>query len=80
MKFEIDFLEDGSHYEEFLVFELGGKLEPTGATKYGPFEKIMIEIEDFNKLSDILNKVDERFKVFSSAIISFDPPTIFIEI
>ena len=79
-KFEIDFNDDYYRNDEFLINELGGKLEPTGATKYPPFEKISIEIENFNQLEEIVKKVDKRFETISSAIISFDPPTIYIEL
>ena len=79
-KFEIDFNEDYYRNDEFLINELGGKLGPTGATKYPPFEKISIEIENFNQLEEIVKKVDKRFETISSAIISFDPPTIYIEL
>jgi hypothetical protein len=80
MKFEIDFNKNDYCNDDFLINELGGKLESTGATKYPPFEKVMIEIENFNQLEETLKKVDERFKVFSSAVISFDPPTLYIEL
>ena len=37
-------------------------------------------MEDFKHLEELLKKVDEEFGGFSDAIISFDPPTIFLEI
>lgn len=80
MEFEIDFNQSYYYNEDFLINELGGKLEPTGATKYPPFEKVMIEIENFNQLEEIVKKVNKRFETVSSAIISFDPPTIYIEL
>jgi hypothetical protein len=79
-KFEINFNPSDYYNDDFLINELGGKLEPTGATKYPPFEKIMIEIENCNQLEEILKKVDKRFETISSAVISFDPPTVFIEL
>ena len=80
MEFEIDFNDFNIDYTNYLINELGGKLGPTGATKYPPFEKISIEIENFNQLEEIVKKVDKRFETISSAIISFDPPTIYIEL
>jgi hypothetical protein len=80
MKFEIDFNDPNITNDDFLINTLGGKLEPTGATKYGPFERVMIEVKDFDELKEILDKVDKEFKVISSAVVSYDPPTIYIEI
>jgi hypothetical protein len=40
----------------------------------------MIEVKDFDQLKEILDKVDKEFKCISSAVISYDPPTIFINL
>lgn len=80
MRFEIDFNDPNINNDNFLINELGGVLEPTGATKYGPFEKIMIEVKDFEELEKILNKVDKEFNCISSAVVSYDPPTIYIDL
>jgi hypothetical protein len=80
MKFEIDFNDPNVTNDDLLINTLGGKLEPTGATKYGPFERVMIEVKDFDELKEILDKVDKEFNCISSAVISYDPPTIFIDL
>ncbi len=80
MKFEIDFNDPNTSNVNLLVDILGGKLEPTGATKYGPSERVMIEVKDFDELKEILDKVDREFNSISSAIISYDPATIYIEL
>lgn len=80
MQFEIDFEKSDFYDDDFLINELGGKLEPTGSTKYPPFETVMIEVKDFEHLEEILKKVDEKYNTISSAIISFDNPTIFIDL
>ena len=80
MKFEIGFNDLSINNDDFLINVLGGKLEDTGATKYPPFEKIMLELNNFEELRDVLNKVDKEFNCLSSAEISFDSPSIFINI
>lgn len=80
MKFEIDFESDEVDGDNFLIYHLGGKLENTGSLKYPPFERIMIEIRDFKHLEDILKLVDKEFNTISTALISFDNPTIYIEL
>jgi hypothetical protein len=80
MVFEIDFNDPNVTNDDFLINTLGAKLEPTGATKYPPFERLVINIKDFSELKDILDKVDKEFNCISSAIISYDPATIYIEL
>ena len=80
MLFEIDFYKIGYYNDEFLIEKLRAYKVPTNSKKYPPFEVLHIEVEDFKHLEEILKKVDEEFGGFSSAIISFDPPTIFLEI
>ena len=80
MKFEIDFDKTGYYNDEFLIEKLGAYKVPTNSKKYPPFEVLHIEMEGFKHLEEILKKVDEEFGGFSSAIISFDPPTIFLDV
>ena len=80
MRFEIDFDKIGYYNDEFLIEKLGAYKVSTNSKKYPPFEVLHIEVEDFKHLEKILKIVDEEFGGFSSAIISFDPPTIFLEI
>jgi len=80
MKFEIDFNDSNKYDDNFLIDVLGAELESTGSTKYPPFERLVIEIEDFKHLEQILKLVDEKFETISTALVSFDPSTIFIEL
>ena len=80
MKFEIDFNHSDYYNDPFLIEALGGKLESTGSTKYPPFERVMIEVRDFEHLEQILKLVDEKFETISTALISFEPPTIYLEL
>jgi hypothetical protein len=80
MKFEIDFNESAYYDDDFLIHSLGGKLEKTNSTKYPPFDKIMLEIRDFKHLEEILKLVDKKYNTVSTALVSFDSPTIFIEL
>ena len=54
MKFEIDFNDSNKYDDNFLIDVLGAELESTGSTKYPPFERLVIEIEDFKHLEQIL--------------------------
>ena len=78
MKFQICFNDSNYYNDKLLIDKLGAYYIPTGSDKYPPFEVLEIEVEDFNKLKDILDIIDREFKTYSSAEISFDPPTIFI--
>lgn len=80
MRFEIDFNQNNHSNDEFFINELGAVLVPTGSDKYPPFEKLEIEVRDFEELEEILEVIDIKFDTISSAVISFDPPTIFIEL
>ena len=80
MLFEIDFDKIGYYNDEFLIEKLRAYKVPTNSKKYPPFEVLHIEVEDFKHLEELLKKVDEEFGGFSSAVISFDPPTIFLDI
>jgi hypothetical protein len=77
MKFEIDFNTDA---DDKTLEQLGAKLVPiTYAVKYGPFDKWEIELNTFEELEELLSKVDSIKKGIYSAIVSFDPPTIYLE-
>ena len=77
MKFEIDF---NTETDDKTLEQLGATLVPiTWATKVGPFEKWEIEVADFCELEALLAKVDGIKGGIYSAIISFDPPTIYLE-
>ena len=80
MKFEIDFNHSDYYNDPFLIDVLGGGLESTRSTKYPPFERVMIEVRDFEHLEQILKLVDEKFETISTALISFEPPTIYLEL
>ena len=77
MKFQICFNE-ANYYNDKLLIKLGAYYIPTGSDKYPPFQVLEIEVEDFDKLKDMLDIIDGELKTYSSAEISFDPPTIFI--
>jgi hypothetical protein len=78
MKFKIDF-NKANYNNDKLLIELGAYYVPTGSDKYPPFEELEIEVEDFDKLKDIIEFIDRELKTYSSAVISFDPPSIFID-
>lgn len=78
MKFQIDFNDTNYNNDKFLIDKLGAYYIPSGSDKYPPFEVLEIEVEDFDKLKDILDIIDREFNTYSSAEISFDPPTLFI--
>ena len=80
MVFEIDFNKIGYYNDEFLVKKLGAYKVSSGSTKYPPFELLNIEVRDFEHLKEILDIVDKEFGGFSDAIISYDPPTIFLDV
>lgn len=80
MIFEIDFNKIGYYNDKFLIEKLGAYKVPTNSKKYPTFEVLHIEVKDFEHLEEILNIVDKEFGGFSDGIISFDPPTIFLDI
>lgn len=79
MIFQIDF--NSVHYsnDEFLINKLGAKLVPTGSKKYPLFEVLEIVVKDFEHLEELLAIVDKEFKDIYSAVISFDPPTLYLD-
>jgi hypothetical protein len=79
MIFEIDFNQQHFSDDDFFLEVLGAKLVPTGAEKYPPFEKFEIELTNFEQLEEILRLVDLKYNVISTAMVSFDPPTIYLD-
>lgn len=73
-KFEVDFNRED---DDKCLREIGAYLESTDSKKYPPFERYVINLYNFDELADILKKVDASKKGIYSAIISFDPPTIY---
>lgn len=80
MQFEIDFNQDDYCNDMFLINVLGAKLVDTNSRKYPPFEVLKIEVRDFEHLEELLKLVDTHFETISTALISFDPPTIYIDL
>jgi hypothetical protein len=78
MKFEIGF-NDTEYQNDKLLTKLGAKLVSTGSQKYPPFEKFEIDIDNVDKIKAIVDTVDKELYAITSAIISFDPPTIYID-
>jgi hypothetical protein len=77
MIFEIDFNREP---DDKMLEELGAKLVPIPyALKYGLFDKYEIELNSFEELETLLKKVDFIKKDMYSAIISFDPPVIYLD-
>jgi len=76
MIFEIDFNRET---DESTLEEIGAKLVSTGADKYPPFEIYKIELNTFEELEQLLNKVNLIKGKFYSAVINFDPPAIFLD-
>jgi hypothetical protein len=77
MIFEIDF---NNETDDKTLEDIGAKLVSTGATKYPPFEHYKIELNGFEELEQLINTVDSIKGKFYSAVISFDPPTIYLEL
>lgn len=78
MTFEIDFNDSNLKDVMFLINELGGYYKEVDDLAYS-YSAIMIDIKDFTDLENILSKVDNYYGVCYSAVISFDPPTIYLE-
>ena len=69
MIFEIDF--NRANNNEFLI-------EKLKANCVDDFI-LTIDVKDFEHLEKILDLVDEELGDFYSAVISFDPPTIYLD-
>lgn len=75
MKFEIDF---NTETDPEYILSLGAKLER--GFKFDPNYSIFtIELENFEDLEKLLERVDKEKGDLYSAIVSFDPPTIFLD-
>ena len=79
MEFQIDFNDVNFNDDDFLVKELGACWVSTGSTKYPPFEVLKVEVRDFEELKALLEKVDKHYGDFYSAVISFNPATIYLD-
>jgi hypothetical protein len=79
MIFTIDFDNPNFNDDEFLI-SLGAYWVDTGSNKYPPFQVLEIEIRDFEHLEEILRLVDMQYNVVSDAVISFDSPTLYIQL
>jgi len=69
MIFEIDFNRTSD--DKFLTEKLGAN--------YVDDFILTIDVKDFDHLEKILDLVDEELGDFFSAVISFDPPTIYLD-
>lgn len=80
MRFEINFNRED---DNGVLKELGVKyeyFENHQDLKYEPYGAYMIEINTFEELEQLLNKVNKiKNNKFYSAIISFDPATIYFD-
>ena len=80
MVFEIDFNRNRSlEKDNFLREKLGAYLVDTNSTKYPPFEILKIEIRNFEHLKELLNIIEQEYNSYYSAIISYDPPIIYLD-
>jgi len=77
MRFEIDF----NHGSNDKVLEyIGAKLVPyIPALEYGPDSRYLINIDTFEELEILLEKVDVELDGMYAAVVSFDPPTIYLD-
>jgi predicted RNase H-like nuclease len=72
MIFEIDFNRTSN--DEFLIEKLGAK-----QVKDVEYYALTIYVKDFEHLEKILDVIDEELGDFYSAVVSFDPPTIYLD-
>jgi len=75
MKFIIDFNRE---HDDTLLESLGAKLE-NRCSKDDPCDSYAININSFEELEEVLGKVDKEKGYFYSAVISFDPPSIYLD-
>ena len=78
MLFEINFNQNKDKDDDFLL-TLGAKWVSTGENKYPPFEVLEIELNTFEELEVLLEKIDKEKKSMYTALVSFDNPTIFLD-
>jgi hypothetical protein len=76
MRFEIVFNKETD--DKFLITQLGAKYVSAGS-KTSDFELLVIDINTFEELEKLLEIVDKEKKDIYAAIISFDPPTIYLD-
>ena len=72
MEFEINF--NRKNDDKFLINKLGAYY-----LKNEDYPGLFIKIKDFEHLKELLEKVDKHFNSYYSAIISWDPPTIYLD-
>lgn len=77
MIFKIDFNKETN--DKILIDKLGAYYVDTNNVKYPPFEELTLEVKDFEHLENILKIIDNEMSSFYSAIISFDPPSIYLD-
>jgi len=76
MTFQIDFNHED---DDKTLEEIGAKLIELPNRKYPPYELYKIELNDFEELKQLINKVDSIKGKLYSAVISFDSPTIYLD-
>jgi hypothetical protein len=77
MRFEIDFNKETN---DKVLEHIGAKLVPYVPTpKYGPDSRYLINIDTFEELEVLLNKLNIETNKIYSAVISFDPPIIYLD-
>lgn len=77
MKFEINFNRVN---DDKTLEELGAILVPIPyAVEYPQFDIYEIELNTFEELEELLSKVKSIKKDYYSAVLSFDPPCIFLD-
>lgn len=71
MRFDIDFNREE---DDTFLLSLGAEWED-----FGGFSRLIIDLADFEDLEKLLKKVDKEKEGIYSAVVSFDPPTIFLD-
>ncbi len=73
MKFEIDF-NDMAYRNNKLLEEVGAKLEDLGE-----YSAYFIELNSFEELEIVLDKVNKETKDYYNALVTYDSPMIFLD-
>jgi hypothetical protein len=76
MIFEIDFNHER---DDKVLVEVGAEIVELPNRKYPPYELIKIELNTFEELEQLLNKINSIKNKLYSAVINFDPPAIFLD-
>lgn len=71
MKFELDFNREND--DEFIL-HLGARWED-----YGEYKRMVIDLDNFEDLEKLLDQVKVLRGEFYSAVVDFDPPTIYLD-